>query len=98
MASNYHKREPWTNKAHPILMPAVLALSFGGLAFICGMFANLSYYFDDNTIAAMAVGIFSLSGVACAFFLWEAAVALGEALHRRSVRVKERNARPSYRS
>lgn len=96
--ANYHKKEPWTSKAHPILMPTVLALSFGGLAFICGMFANLSYYFDDNTIATMAVSIFSLSGVACMWFLWEASVALGEALHKRSERVRARNARPSYRS
>jgi|32_taG_2_1085360.scaffolds.fasta_scaffold81315_2 hypothetical protein len=98
MANNYHKREPWTSKAHPILMPAVLALSFGGLAFICGMFANLSRYYSDDAIAAMAVSIFSLSGIACMWFLWEASVALGEALHKRTVRHKERTARPSYRS
>ena len=96
--ANYHKREPWTSKAHPVLMPTVLALSFGGLAFICGLFANLSRYYSDDVIAAMAVSIFSLAGIASMWFLWEASVALGEALHKRRERVKARNARPSYRS
>lgn len=81
--ARYHRREPWTNKSHPILMPVVLILSFGALAFFSGTMANLSYYYDNETIAAAAVTMFAIAALVSMWGLFEASVALGEMLELR---------------
>lgn len=81
--ARYHRQEPWSSKAHPILMPVVLILTFGGLMFITGMFANLSYHYDNEVIANAAVTMFTIAALVSMWGLFEAGIALGEQLESR---------------